>query len=996
MSHYCIGIDVGGTNTDAVLLNSSRAILSTVKTPTTKEPSDAIQTCLKKILRGSFVDVKKVRALMIGTTHFINAVLQNDASKLARVAVLRLAYPYTTFCPPFVDIPAKLRSIIQGHYAIIKGGKQISGEEISKPSRDEIRNQCVIMKEKGLHAIVIVGVFSSLEKEGESQEELVASWIREELGDGVDITCSRSIGPTGLLERENASILNASMLRYARHIIRSFVEAIRRLGLESQLYLTKNDGTLATAKEAAQVPIKTFSSGATNSMRGASFLSRDFLETEKCGALVIDVGGTSSDCGALLPNGSLRQAAAFVEVGGVRTNFPMPDVSSIGLGGGSIIKFKTKHAGGGFAVEVGPSSVGYRLASEAVVFGGNTLTATDIVAASGSLEDTKIGDHQLAEERVSPEEISLTKEEIKVKLERLVAKMKTSPEPVPLILVGGGSIIAPEKLKGCKDVIRPPHYSCANAVGAAVALVSGVVDTIEVLEGKTLEETVIPLKAEAIQRAVLAGAKEETVEIVEVESIPVQYVTNKTTRIIVRATGELSAEKEPEYMPSPAQGIKDLWLDDFKQYEPEMPLPELLPFHDLLIPDHVMEYKPCITEEGEWQLSELDLFWIQEGCGILGTGGGGTPYSPYLMARHLIVEGHNIRVVELSSLEDSAMIARTAFMGSPSISSERLAGEEAIKANILMTNFTDVQPAAVISEEIGGGNGIEPMILASSKYLDVPVVDADNMARAYPNMWQSLLGAYDVFGALTPCAISDACGNSAILASTSTKWNVENILRTICTELGSSAATSHQPLAASVCKQFSACGTLSQAWRLGRALSDCRKRNDLKSIPRALTELQSGNLLFSGKIMNVEREVREGFTWGFVKIVSFKESTEEDVLSEDIQDDGSLMVEFQNEYLCATLLGVGSEMGKVQAIVPDLICLLDSTGIALGTPEVRYGLRVSVIALANDPKWTTTEEGLRCGGPKAFGFEHDYVNMLGEYKQPRSVIEEYMPKNALA
>ncbi len=194
-----------------------------------------------------------------------------------------------------------------------------------------------------------------------------------------------TVGQVGLLERENASILNASILTFAQRTIRGFQKAMLALNLSCPLFLTQNDGTLTTAAAAAQLPIRTFASGPTNSMRGAAFLAG--LDDQKAAEqrksmIVVDVGGTTTDVGVLLPSGFPRQAASFIEVGGVRTNFSMADVQSIGLGGGSIVRISQTEKGAS-RVTVGPESVGHNLTRDAKVFGGSVLTSTDLVVASG-------------------------------------------------------------------------------------------------------------------------------------------------------------------------------------------------------------------------------------------------------------------------------------------------------------------------------------------------------------------------------------------------------------------------------------------------------------------------------------------------------------------------------------------------------------------------------------------------------------------------------------
>src|SRR3989454_1318253 len=144
--------------------------------------------------------------------------------------------------------------------------------------------------------------------------------------------------------------------------------SLRASGIVAPLYLTQNDGTVMLAEVAEQYPVYSFASGPTNSMRGAAFLSR------LADALVVDVGGTTTDVGALR-HGFPREANNVVEVGGVRTLFRMPDLLSLGLGGGSLVTLDP--------LSIGPLSVGYRLTTESRVFGGAPATPTDRRGAAG-------------------------------------------------------------------------------------------------------------------------------------------------------------------------------------------------------------------------------------------------------------------------------------------------------------------------------------------------------------------------------------------------------------------------------------------------------------------------------------------------------------------------------------------------------------------------------------------------------------------------------------
>ncbi|KAF8990607.1 hypothetical protein BDQ17DRAFT_1393103 [Cyathus striatus] len=911
-SQYRIGVDVGGTNTDNVIIDitktndpTSRGVVASFKHTTTP-------MSLKKVLQESGIDAgsRDVLSLTIGTTHFVNAVVQSDSRRLSKVAVVRLGAPYSTECPSFIDFPKHLERIMNGHTAIIKGGFQIDGRVINNLDEAEVIEQAHIIRDKGLKAVVVAGIYSPLDVEGK-HEYRARDVLRRELGETVNIVCSRDVGQVGFLERENASILNASIMSYAQRTIRGFKRAMRNLGLKCPLYLTQNDGTLITAAEAARLPIKTFSSGPTNSMRGASFLAGISLKKQdQASTIVVDIGGTTTDVG-VLPSGFPRQAAAFIEVAGVRTNFSMPDVHSIGLGGGSRIR-----AGNDGRVTVGPDSVGHLLTTDARVFGGDTLTATDIAVRSGAQVILGAEAERSRVEYVSEPVVTGALGTIQRLLEGVIDRMKTSPEDCDVLLVGGGSIVAPQRLGGVRKIITPPFHEVANAVGAAVASVSGEVDTIEILQGKSLSETLERIKRQAIERAVDMGADVNTSRIAEVNVLPVQYVTNQATRIIVRAVGELGLGS--------GLGSEEIFDSVEDELEEDVHREEDVSFDEVEDKIKYSTYKPTIVND-EWILTETDLKFIMEGCGVLGTGGGGSPYPAYLIARQILRSGRSIRIVDYTSLPDDGHIVRGCYMGSPSVGSERLHGPPHLEtAGSELARYCGITKFhATLCDEIGGGNGMQSLIM-SAQY-NVPALDGDLMGRAYPKLNQ-------------------------LLTRVKNEHFVESIMRVVTTEMGSSAALCLAPILARDARDYGVTHSESQAWRIGRAISICRKQS--------------------------KTEVRAGFTWGQVRIAPLQDDELEEVntgpsnSSTPLYSDdpnATLLIPFQNENLCAYF---ESQEGTSQIVgsVPDLIIVLDSqSGSHLGTPEYTYGLRVTVLCLAGHLLWGTPR-GLEVGGPQAFEY----------------------------
>jgi N-methylhydantoinase A/oxoprolinase/acetone carboxylase beta subunit len=512
-----IGIDVGGTNTDAVLMEGS-AVVAKIKTPTTADVTTGITTALRYLIETGGVTPERVTGVMIGTTHFTNAVVERR--RLQPTAAVRLGLPATAALPPMVDWPADLREAVGNHGFLVHGGHEFDGRKIAPIEPDEIREVAREIGRRGLRSVAVSSVFSPVNGDDERQ---AAELIREVLPD-VDISLSHEIGRMGLLERENAAILNACLRDLAKKTLGAFRQSLVDTGISAPLYITQNDGTLMSADYAEQYPVSTFSSGPTNSMRGAAFLSG--LKE----AMVVDIGGTTADVGALT-QGFPREASVAVQVGGVRTNFRMPDVLSIGLGGGSHVRTEP--------LMIGPQSVGYELITKALVFGGDVLTTTDIAVASGYAE---IGDKAKVA-HLDQGQVAAAVDLIHAMTEEAIDRMKLAAGDVPVILVGGGSILINRPLKGASEVLKPLHFEAANAVGAAIAQISGEVDRVFSLDKLPRAEALDQAKAEAREKAVAAGADPDTVQIVDVEDVPLAYLPSNATRVRVKAVGDLAFVK---------------------------------------------------------------------------------------------------------------------------------------------------------------------------------------------------------------------------------------------------------------------------------------------------------------------------------------------------------------------------------------------------------------------------------------------------------------------
>jgi N-methylhydantoinase A/oxoprolinase/acetone carboxylase beta subunit len=507
-----IGIDVGGTNTDAVLL-ADRQVIHAVKTPTTEDVTTGIMTALAELARHPEVARSAIDGVVIGTTHFVNAVVQRR--DLARVAAVRIGLPASASLPPFCDWPEDLAHWVRGEVYMLEGGHDYDGRPIVPFDETGVRQAARRIRQSGIRSVAVAAIFSPLDPFCEERAQEI---LTEECPEAA-VTLSHDLGRIGLLERENAALLNAALVELARATVAGFTRAIATSGITAPLYLTQNDGTVMSAEAAIALPLISFASGATNSMRGAAFLSG------LADAMVIDVGGTSTDVGQLR-GGFPREANSVVEIGGVRTLFRMPDLISIGLGGGSVVERDP--------LAVGPRSVGYRLTREAIVFGGPTLTATDIGVAAGLAE---IGEAK-AVAGLPRDLVAVALVEARRKIEDAVDRMKTEARDLPLIAVGGAAFLVPDRVAGISEMIRVPHGDCANAVGAAIAQISG--ETDRVYRDLPRAEAIALAEAEAKERAIAAGADRATLETVDIEDMPLAYLPGNALRVRVRVAGEMA------------------------------------------------------------------------------------------------------------------------------------------------------------------------------------------------------------------------------------------------------------------------------------------------------------------------------------------------------------------------------------------------------------------------------------------------------------------------
>ena len=512
---YRIGVDVGGTNTDAVILDEQLRVVDKHKSPTTEDVVGGIGAAMRAVLELADVAAGEVGRVMLGTTHATNAVLQRRG--LARVAVVRVGGPATKSVPPLSIWPDDLRAVVSAGEAIIDGGFEFDGSEHVPFDEDALR--AFLGELSGApESFAVTSVFAPV---SDAHEKRAAEVIRDVFGPGARVSLSGALGSIGMLERENACVLNASLLTVARSIVDGLLQATGELAIDAALYFAQNDGTLMAIDRVLEFPVLTIGSGPANSMRGAAHLS------SLSEAIVVDVGGTSTDIGVLAA-GFPRESAVPVDIGGIRTNFRMPDLLAIALGGGTVVD------SGGDELRVGPESVGHRLDKDALCFGGPTMTLSDAAVRSGR---ASFGTHEPA--AVAAALASEVLGVVDARLADGIDRMKLSRSPHPVIAVGGGSVLVPEQIEGASEVVRPENFDVANAIGAAIASVSAEIDRLFALDGTSRDAVIEQAKADAIDSAIALGAASDATEVIALEELTMAYMTDSLLRLRIKAAGPL-------------------------------------------------------------------------------------------------------------------------------------------------------------------------------------------------------------------------------------------------------------------------------------------------------------------------------------------------------------------------------------------------------------------------------------------------------------------------
>jgi DUF917 family protein len=350
------------------------------------------------------------------------------------------------------------------------------------------------------------------------------------------------------------------------------------------------------------------------------------------------------------------------------------------------------------------------------------------------------------------------------------------------------------------------------------------------------------------------------------------------------------------------------------------------------------------------RVAEAELDDLARGAAILGTGGGGNPYIGTLLAKAAIREHRPVELVSVDEVSDDALVVATAMMGAPTVMVEKLPrGDEVARAFESLQDYLGRSITHTVSIEAGGLNSTTPFQVAAR--LGLPLVDADGMGRAFPEIQMVTPTLYGV--SATPMVLADEKGNTVLLETIDNRWT-ERFARSVTVDMGCTAMIALYPLSGRELKEVMVPGTLSLAEELGRLLREARSGH--ADPVQAILDRLRAYRIFAGKVADVQRRTEGGFARGKARI---------DGTSAELGR--VLSLHFQNEHLMAL------SDGEVLASVPDLITVLDAeTAEPITTEELRYGLRVTVIAAPCDRRWRT-QAGLALVGPRYFGYDVDYV-----------------------
>jgi DUF917 family protein len=958
-----LAIDVGGTNTDAVLLEQDLVegaikILARVKIATLRSSvTDSVMSVIDAVLSiaecaGHKVIREKIN-IHLGTTHFANALRQRE--ELEKVALIRLALPASDFVPPFFSWPQgkdSLLNSVYGYSAIVHGGCEADGKILAKLSYAELTEVAECIKVKRITRVVL----SAPNSPTHPQIELAAKKIlREMLPNNVIISMSHTFPEGGILERENAAILNAALLGKAQAVFTELNAQLIQRGLTSPLFVTRNDGSFMMVEEAITKPLLAYSSGQINSIRGAGMLG-DFHD-----ALVVDIGGTTTDVG-LLQNNSPHMTNLHKQEEGVEFIIDCAHHNTIALGGGSIITL----------VDNEINLLKYSLQHHVTIsdnqklpfyLGGEIFTLTDLALILNRMKIENINNkvvkrHALAR-NFSEGDFERADFLMHESVAAAIDETRISRYSLPIILCGGGaSLIDTSKLTEALrfehgGIFIPQNGDVANAIGASGATVRIKMsfDFDGNSNGGKVNARICAKKA-ATKKAILCGAALNSIRIVSELEQEYSYSHNSLKKLTLVVEGKL-AKSILENESTILSGDENEEVDE--TYISQEDFEELIQLghHDnpplaenpitAIRPNHVRslaENTHILTEE------EINYFAI--GSGYLGSGGGGDVRLAKIAALSSLRNGKPLTMIrDINKLSEDDYVVVIGYMGMPEVVNEKLASRlsgpiviENIKNAIEKKMGRSIKMAGVAVIEIGGANGLFSGAQAASAGL--PMLDLDAMGRAFPSILMSsthIDGEFDDH--IIVLAKEDEKGN-CIEIHNKTLQECEKEMFRCLEENGGAMFAAMMPVTVKQAKMWCIQGTITTAIEIGRRVS--LNLRDRKSIVQSLNEALVGTnygsceLIINGAIISINRHSDHHHNFGEIIV---KDSM------------GNLCeIFYKNENLVAI------KDGKIVVLTPDLITIVNpDTGQAIGSSsDYHVGLRVEVIKIGS-PRYFLNPNG---------------------------------------
>ena len=368
-----------------------------------------------------------------------------------------------------------------------------------------------------------------------------------------------------------------------------------------------------------------------------------------------------------------------------------------------------------------------------------------------------------------------------------------------------------------------------------------------------------------------------------------------------------------------------------------------------------------------WMLGPEELPDLARGAALLGTGGGGDPHIGRLMVAEAMRRHGPVTVLDPDEVDDHAFVIPTAMMGAPTVMIEKIPrGNEAVASLRALERHLRRTADATMPIECGGINSMIPLVVAATTGL--PVVDADGMGRAFPELQMETFGVYGVPG--SPMAVSGDHGELVLIDTGNDNKRMEWLARGATIRMGGAALIAEYAMTGAQVKATAVPRTLSLGLSLGRAIRAAREelRDPISALAEALAPTLYAHLrvLFAGKVTDVERRTVDGFARGTARFTSFDGTS-------------TLRTAFQNENLVAEV------DGEVRAIVPDLICVLEAESAEpITTETLRYGQRVVVVGIST-PALMRTPEALAVFGPACFGLEQPFVPVESDTREWRVV-----------